>query len=464
MHDKSISYTNTAYHLLKIGGIFLISISYAFTITYTSKPIFTTVLLIGIIFLLYYVKKVIEDVEYAFPPIICLFWLVYFEPAPCDILAGVAILIFFINICIGRADIGKLSFPDVALFIFFAFSATSVLKSENLSQSIFHLIISFYLILFHFFISRIVKSYEQIEKLMKFYIVPSLITALVMICAWFEIGQSFFIRLRGIFEQGYPIVSSFIPFYSGREYLMAGFRVNAFFKDPNVAGPFLIPLALFSLATIIRKGERRRRFILFLMLCMVGVFFSLSRAAIVSLLVGVILLSLLSFNLRNIAKIAITIMLLAVSIVTLHLSAPEKFTRIGDTRFGVESRIIRFEKGLHKIKESPLVGIGLGEESPHDTYLLRFTQSGIIGGTAFLSFLIYLIIKLFSLYRQTKNINDKIIVLTLLIVLFSFIPLGFVVSMAHWRHFWFFTGLSLALIRMAEKNEEISVRQNGLLS
>lgn len=434
------------YSLSTISFAFIILILCTIVIISTTHPLYSIVLSIVIIFLFYYLKKITDNLEYALPFIVSLFWLVYFEPAPCDILAGVAILIFFINICIGRADIGKLSFPDVALFIFFVFSATSVLKSENLSQSLFHFIISFYLILFHFFISRIVKSYEQIEKLMKFYVVPSLITALVMICTWVGIGQSFFIRLRGIFEQGYPIVSSFMPFYSGREYLMAGYRVNAFFKDPNVAGPFLIPITLFSLAIIIHKGERRKRFILFLMLCMVGVFFSLSRAAIMALFGGVILLSLLSFNLRNIAKIAIMIMLLAVSIITLYLSAPEKFTRIGDTRFGVESRIIRFEKGLHQIKESPLVGIGLGKESPHDTYLLRFTQSGIIGGAAFLSFFIYLIIKLFFLYRQTKNINDKIIVLTLLIILFSFIPLGFVVSIAHWRHFWFFTGLSLALI------------------
>jgi O-antigen ligase len=421
------------YRLSTISFAFIVVISCSLAIIYiTQKPIYPITFSAAIIFLFYYLKKIIENLENALPLIVCLLWLVLFEPAPCDIFAIIAILMFVVHIFTGRIDLGKLSFPDVSLLIFLAFSTTSILVAEDASETILNYFISLYLILFHFFLSRTVRSYEQIEKLIKFYAVPCLITALVMFCEWFKIGRSFFIQ------------------FHPSDYI----RASAFFKDPNVAGPFSIPTVLFSLATIIYGGKKYLSLSL-LILCLLGIFFSLSRAAIISLAFGVIFLSLLSLNAKNIVKITTLVAMLVLAVSIFYLSAPKQSSRLSDTHFGVEGRLLRFEKGLDIIIENPILGIGHKKtDIPHDTFLLKVTQAGVIGGMAFLSFYVYIIIKLVKLFlkcRQFKNDDKKIIVLVLLTILLSYIPLGIVISIAHWRHVWFFTGLSLAMIRIEEK-------------
>lgn len=428
---KNSMESSQIYRLSTLSFAFIVLMSCILSIVYTTKPLYPVALSMAIIFLFYYLKKIIENLENALPFIVGLFWFVYFEPAPCDILGVIAISIFFVNICTGRNELGKLSFPDMALFIFLAFSTASILNAENSSETILNFIISVYLIFFHFFLSRVVKSYEQIEKLIKFYAVPSLITALVMFFEWFKIGRSFFIL------------------FHPSDYI----RASAFFKDPNVAGPFLIPSVLFSLAIIIHRGKRYL-FLSLLILCILGIFFSLSRGAIISLAFGAILLSLLSLNAKNIVKITTLIALLVLSVSIFFLSSPKQSSRLSDTQFGVEGRLLRLEKGLDTIKENPILGIGHKKtDIPHDTFLLKVTQAGVIGGVAFLSFYIYMIIKLVKLFlkRRSENNDKKIIVLVLLTILLSYIPLGLVISIAHWRHVWFFTGLSLAMIRIEEK-------------
>ena len=432
-----------------IISMVLILISMGITIALTTNPFYPISLLIGLILLSYYVVKAIESIEYALPPIVCLFWLVYFEPAPCDILAAVAITIYLLNICIGKEVIHRLSFPDIALLSFLLFNLAGSLKSQHLSVSALHFSLSFYLIIFYFLFSRTIKSYSQLDKLIKYYAIPCTITAFVMIFQWYSFGDPLFFGVKSIFDSLQTSTASFIPFYSGRTFMEWG-RSNAFFKDPNVAGPFLIPIVIFSLAMMIHKREYYKYFIPLAALCSIAVFLSLSRGAAASLIIGIALVLTLSFNLRNIFKISIILTCLITSVLIGYFLSDTKFNRFTDTNFGMDTRLERLENGLETIKENSIIGVGFDKKAPHDSFLARFTQAGIIGGLSFLCFYAYLIFVLFSKYRQANNVDEKTINLTLLVTLLTSIPLGLVIDMIHWRHFWFFAALSSAAIRIKQ--------------
>ncbi|MEM4260735.1 MAG: O-antigen ligase family protein [Candidatus Woesearchaeota archaeon] len=366
-------------------------------------------------------------------------WIVIYEPAICDIFASIAMLAFILNIFAQKTQLYKITFPDFMFIMFLIININNIFFTNVTAYSFKHFLITLYLIGFYFLVSYLADSYEKIHKIFNFYYIPVLITSVTMIFGFVIIYY-------------FPSNFDFL-----RNLIVLGNRPKGFFKDPNVAGPFIIPVIVYSILKILNiKQKHLLILIFFLSISIVGVFLSFSRGAIITMTISIILSIIFSINRRNIIKISIfTIFILSFILIFIHYTPySAQSSRIYNKDYGVESRIKKLNIGLQFIKENPLLGVGMigieKNEEPHDSYFLILKRTGIIGAICFWSAIFYLLIKLMISSFKISNINNKIIPLTLTISLFSIMISGVAVSFLHWRHFWLISGLAMATVRISE--------------
>lgn len=393
--------------------------------------------IIFVSYLLYTVKNPKKTI----PIIICASWLVYIEPAPCDILAGLAIIAFILNIGVYKKPIPRLSFTEILLSFYIILNINNLIYTNDISYSLRYFFISFYLLCFFILISKLSDSYDLIEKQLNLYFIPCVVSCFLLIFGYLSATLNINI---GIFQ----------------DILVEQGRIKGFFKDPNVAGPFLLQPAIYSLATILNKRSKfNLLFLCLFALSVIGILTTLSRAAVLALIFGILVVFCFSMHMKKFVKIILMLIYFVPVISAFLFVAPKSniSSRMYDTQFGVGDRIERIERGLSVFAENPLIGKGMTislAKAPHDSYFLLLMQTGFIGFACFWTPVIYLIIKLLKLYRNSMLENEKIIFLSLTASLLSHMVLGFAVFFLHWRHFWFITGLAAAAVRLNDSNTE----------
>jgi hypothetical protein len=413
-------------------------------LAFSSIPL--TTLIIGaclLASLVFYSFYIITKPQAAVPFIICSFWFVIIEPAFCDIFAAIAIGAMFLKMSVYKENSNSLLFSEF-MFVAFVISNYPILVfTDDFFYSLRHFAITLFLFALFFFISRITDSLDQIRKQLLLYFIPTIITSVAMICA--STFLLFSINVSGF-----------------QDILLEGNRPRGFFKDPNVAGPFLIPSAIYSLSVILNSSSRKKfTFFLLLFVSSTGVLLSFSRAAVGSLLISMVLVTALSFNMSRMVRNVIYLLLgLSFIVLVTFVSPYSKIsTRLFDTDYGVDKRISRIERSLHVIKQNILVGSGMLEQAeigdPHDTYFLLLKRYGIGGFLTFWIAILYIAGKLLLYFKQSKNDENKIIFLSLGVSIIAFLPLGCVMSFLHWRHFWFFSGLGTATIHIVKRNDAL---------
>jgi O-antigen ligase len=403
----------------------------------------------ALIILAFYFIHVFNNPKAAIPYIICTSWLVYAEPALCDILGGLAIIAFFLNSSVHKRPIEKLSLAEVALLFFIILNANNLINTYDTSFSLKHFGISIGLFAIFIYISRLSDSYNSIRKQLKLYLIPCAITSASLMLGYASETINIDIGMLGdiIVNEG---------------------RFRGFFKDCNVAAAFLILPSVYSLASILNeKGKSSPLLICVFGLLVMGIFLTFSRAAILALIFSIIIVFLYSTTDKKRFK-GIFVILVVGAIIFFALSFISKSRvsgRIYDTEFGVQDRIERIQNGLEYIIKSPLIGSGmrLNESSaPHDSFLLILTQTGAIGFLLFWLPTICIMHKLLKNLRQCEDANIKIIRLTLGVSLLTYIIFGLVIYFLHWRHFWYTLGLGVAAIRLGRlEGEGISGEESG---
>jgi len=365
-------------------------------------------------------------------------WLVFYEPALCDILAILAMIAFIINyVVVYKKYIAQISFAEFMLVCFVIVSIHNVIQTEDIAYSVRYTGITAFVVMLFLFISRLSDSYDTINQQMNFFFVPALISASLIIFSYFAI----------IAEIDLGVVHDIV---------IKNDRPRGFFKDANVAGPFLIPPAIYSFATILNRKRKSNLMLLLIFLILVtGVFATLSRAAMISLLFSILLVMILSLNFKKLMRIALILIFCISSFsIFLYVTPQSSFVdRLYDLKFGVNDRMQRIERGIPLIMENPLFGTGMRldiQRAPHDTFLLLMTQTGIIGTLCFWAPVIYLSSTLLIRSRNPLYEKNRIIMLTLGISLLSHIVFGIVISFLHWRHFWYMAGLAMATVRISE--------------
>ena len=288
-------------------------------------------------------------------------------------------------------------------------------------------------------------------------------TAYVMVLGVWVAGWVTNRRRAGIAARGYLVaaVSSagvgllalFLP-VPGQERIVAEGRVLALFKDPNVFGPFLVPVALILLEEILSprvfRLHRVSKLVLLVVLAL-GVLFSYSRGAWVNLAMGVaMVLFVLALRRGGGRKVmlAVSLVLVAGALVVGTVSASGSGDFLAE-RAHVQSydsdRLAAWVAGLAPAERYPF-GVGPGQFegfasiSSHSTYVRVLAEQGLPGLLAISALLLFTLWAAFGnavAGRDTFGIGSA----ALLGAWCGLLANSFVIDTLHWRHLWIVAAL-----------------------
>jgi O-antigen ligase len=262
--------------------------------------------------------------------------------------------------------------------------------------------------------------------------------------------------------------------------LLGAGRARGLFKDPNVYGPYLVPMLIFALARLQRKGPRGASFWFSLAVSAtstLGVFLSFSRAAWINCGVAVVCF----FGFQVVSGIVrrrvsaglvyslLLVALLAGGVAFLSVSKGTAVGRMLAMRLGQSGLqnydAVRFQthrQALDTVMEKPL-GIGPGQSevtfqiSTHNMYRRVLAENGVLGFVAFYGFVIL------SLWRASKRALtlasefDRNLFAVVSVCLLGILVNGLVIDTIHWRHFWFLLGLAWWVPAKTEDADEVEI-------
>ena len=358
---------------------------------------------------------------------VLLFAAVRLEPAPADLVFAVVIAVAFVT--------GRFAFNRVPLgvtLLVSAFLALNLLASIEVidaARAVQFFAITLYLGIFGIWLAGYVRSVRRARLVLVAYVAAAVASA-ALAC-----------------------LALFLPL-PGREAFVDGPRAQGLFKDPNVFGPFLVPVALILMEETVAPRLLRLRVVtklLFLSVVTVGVLFSFSRAAWLNLAVGSAVLLVVLLLRRGGARKAMT--MLAVGL----LSAAALFAAVSATstggflqqrasfqvydadRFGAQA------SGLDLAAEYPL-GIGPGqfervsELSAHSTYVRALAEEGVLGALVVLGLMLLTLgfaARNAVLGRSTYGIGSAALFAAWCGVLAN----SLFIDTLHWRHLWLLAAL-----------------------
>lgn len=356
------------------------------------------------------------------------FGVVKVEPAPPDLILICVIAVAFVT---GRFDLDRV--PMAVLGTIGAFISLNLLTMTeviNPGGATLFLSITLYVAVFSLWLATYVNSTRRAHLVLGAYLVAASTSALLGLAALVGAipGQDIFV--------------------------FSGDRVRALFKDANVFGPFLVPAILMLLQEILNprllKLNRAVKYLLLLVMVL-GVIFSFSRAAWLNLTVGLAVLMVVLMLARGGSRRAghlIALLVVAGAVAVLTLSATG-FTGFLTERAGLQSydtqRFGAQEFGITYAEHHPL-GAGPGQFdvlspiSAHSTYVRALTEQGVLGFVSLTGLLIITLVlagRNATRGRSTYGIGSA----ALLAAWCGVLANSVFVDTLHWRHLWMVAGL-----------------------
>ena len=354
---------------------------------------------------------------------------VLIEPSPYDFLMVLIIGCAFIFFLVRFPQVVFL--PLIIMLLFLIFQLISLLFAKEVNGSLSYLAITIYLMISWLVIvgvGQVLKT-SLLVVIMNSYMVSGVVAASVGILAYF----------------------GFIPFSDSL--LMFG-RAKAFFKDPNVFGPFLIVPALYAFSLFEKESSSKYKKIaysLIFLLLLTAIFVCFSRAAWGNLVISFFIYFLFTKRelLQRRLKTSISLSILSIPVLVWLAQSPFvkvlfqsrlSLQRYDASRFSTQKEA--FLMGL----KNPL-GIGPGQSeytfqiAPHSLYARIITENGLISIVLFIFLLCISIYRAFQTYKQSYGDSA----LYFLIICASLIGLAFnslFIDTLHWRHFWLILALS----------------------
>ncbi len=259
-------------------------------------------------------------------------------------------------------------------------------------------------------------------------------------------------------------------------------RATASFSDPNILGVYLSALApiILGLALYYFKGWRRALFGFFSLLGLVGIALTYSRPTLLATYAALLILTIAKRSKWLIAGLIVFI-LIAPFLLPKSVKQFAKEVNYNPVRFMCnDDRIAIFRNSAQMIKASPVVGHGANtfmknykkyKENPehlnivtsdfcyaHENFLQIAGDIGLVG----LGIFIWLLYELFkgcmSIYRQLKDQELKIILLSLIACLAAFLVNGLTESSLNSSRvagiFWYLIGFSFAFKKFIVADEK----------
>ena len=362
-----------------------------------------------------------------------LFGLVRIEPAPVDVLF---IILLLVGLLTGKLSLKALegsSLVHLTLWIFLVANFASLIVARAFFDSLRYLMITVYLIAFTYFVKMYITSFQAVRNAMIGYLISAMTNALLIALGYLGVG---------------PFTELFLEF---------GSRAVGAFKDPNVFGPFLVPMIVLLIDEILFPRIFPRFYLaktVGVVVLTAAVLLSFSRAAWGNLALTLFTYFILEIGgvsgkeVANLLKRGVVFILLVV----LGSQAFEPLlNRMGLAEF-LEWRVASHSYDLGRFARqeegidaglSHLFGVGPGMwSSAHSLYVRTFAEHGVFGAVAlFLCLLILSVGALSRALRETDKrygLSAKVVVACLIGHLMNSI----VIDTVHWRHFWFILGLA----------------------
>lgn len=355
---------------------------------------------------------------------------VFFEPAPYELVLAALIPVWLLaGLTIPRA-IGPLI---LLMLVFIAGGVLAATQAREFStQPIYYAVTAFLAFSSCFFAALVAEEPSRLDTIVSAWIASALVSTALGVAGYFGLTGDLFTKFD---------------------------RATGGFQDPNVFGPFLI----FPFVVLVRRaltapfgkalGSGSLALILF-----VGIFLSFSRAAWGLTVMTVLMTGVLLFISERSAKARARFLGLAVlgsmAIVVLTaavLSLPavsdlfqDRAQIVHDYDSGHLGRFQRYGVGFQMMLEKPL-GIGALEfgrtfgEDEHDIWLKTLTTYGWMGFAAFLTLVVWTLIRSFPLLFRDGPLQA--VTQIAYIVFLGHIIVATVIDIDHWRHVFLLLGL-----------------------
>jgi O-antigen ligase len=419
----------------------LVFITFALFIGAISSPKFTLLLVFSSISLWIVMRR--EDRGG-----LGMLWVVSIEPAPSDLL--------FIWIWIKRLLSRRIRWPNLLfshlLLAFVALNFLQLIWVSSWQRGLFFAGATAYTISLCFYFSSSIPNLQTWFEIRKYYLAAVLVATLIII------------YLALIFFIGRP--DSLLELYYGE-------RPKGFFKDPNVAGPFVATGAIFAFSQFIFQKKQSPFWFLFIIffITFLATFLTFSRGALINLFVGILTAGLIAIWLRRglrfmvIAFIIALFMFLFSSYILYILEAFGQYFRFrGPTFYDIYGRLAAWQAGIRLFMDNPW-GVGPGQfedrlvpyftyYAAHNMFLRVLVENGVLGfSVLFCAFmtLIMIIIKAIktAFIHQNKFLMADIAWLSG--SLMGIFVESFLIDTLHWRHFWIIIGFIIALFRISKR-------------
>lgn len=357
---------------------------------------------------------------------------VIFEPAPYELLlAGLLAIWFLFGMRLSREVM-----PLLVLFTVFNIGGVfSSFQMDDWSDGLIYVAVSYFLALTSvFFAIVLLEDMGRLRLLFRVYVASALITASLGIIGYFDVVPGFDMFTR--FD-----------------------RAKGAFQDPNVFGPFLIAPILYLIYGIVNRAPGMMPFrAAALLVLMLGLFLSFSRAAWGIALICIFLFYMLLIVNEQRARVrlkyivlliaglaAVMLMLLvAVQFEVVAKVFEERFRLVQEYDGGRVGRFARHAIGFSMALDHPL-GIGplqfgkiLGEDT-HNNLVKALMAHGWIGFASWIALMVWTLIAGFKLlFRQRPWLPYYQIAYVMFV---GHQVIGVVIDTDHWRHFYMMIGI-----------------------
>jgi hypothetical protein len=363
--------------------------------------------------------------------------IVFFEPAPVDAMVLGALLLGVLS---GILKFGGIRpAPLLLLTIFVLANLVSLYDPIDSRRATWYIFVTVYLCLSWVFFVSFLGTYGQrgLRTIIDWYTVAAIFCLTLGLAAYFHvIGHQSFLLLYG--------------------------RPKGTFKDPNVYGPYMIPVALFALAGLVGRMHGRKSVILngaIFFFLSAGLIMSFSRACWIDFAVSLFSYITFLYLLRPartpppvpVWKAALLSVLGTLVLGgVLELPAVKVMMDKRVTSNGLQSydrdRFRTQRLAMDAAEKRPL-GIGPGQAelafdyATHSSYMRVLSENGWIGEFAYLSFILVSLGRGLWMGCATRDpFWKKIFFISAACILGHMVNSG-VVDTVHWRHYWFLLAL-----------------------
>lgn len=353
---------------------------------------------------------------------------VLFEPAPPDAVFAIVIAVAVVT---GRFHITRAPRSVLGLLaLLIVLNLVSMLDAVGPSAAVRFFFITAYLAIFAIWMCGYVDSRRRAKVVVVAWLAIAALSAVLAILA----------------------VTFSVPY---REVLLNTARARALFEDPNVYGPFLVPITVILLEQRLSRAPlvRMRAWTstALLLTLALGILFSYSRAAWANTLIAVLIMLGCSAFRRAGAQRAmgalVGLLLVGVAVVSViettgsvgFLDQRAKVQSYDTQRFGAQ----RFG---YELGWTHPIGIGPGQfqfhypVESHSTYVRVMSEQGILGIATWIGVLLttlVLAIRNVALGRDTYGIGSAALLGAWCGLIFN----SAVVDTLHWRHLWMVAAL-----------------------